>query len=57
MEQHLLSYYLGIIIIIVNSFTLMMGNMTNSIARLTGVFNIIGFLMIAYYFMYKEKLL
>ena len=57
MEQHLLSYYLGIIIIIVNSLTLMMGNMTDSIARLTGAFNIIGFLMIAYYFMYKEKLL
>lgn len=57
MEQHLLSYYLGVIIMNVNILTLLMGNITDSIARIIAVFNIIGFLMIAYYFMYKEKLL
>ncbi len=57
MEQHLLSYYLGIMLIIINSITLMFAGLTTSMTRFIGVINIIGFMMIAYYFMNKEKLL
>jgi len=57
MEQHLLSYYLGILLIIINSFTLMFAGLTTNMTRFIGVINIIGFMMIAYYFMNKEKLL
>lgn len=58
MEQHLLSYYLGILLIIINnSITLMFAGLTTNMTRFIGVINIIGFMMIAYYFMNKEKLL
>lgn len=57
MEQHLFSYYLGIALIIINSITLMFGGLTSSMTRFIGVINIAGFMMIAYYFMYKEKLI
>ena len=57
MEQHLLSYYLGIVLVIINSIVLLFVTLDNTMVKFVGVINFIGFMMIAYYFMNKEKMM
>ncbi len=57
MENYLVSYYLGVLLIVINSITLIFINLTKDMIKIIGVINIIGFMMIAYYFMTKEKML
>jgi len=56
MDQFLLSYYIGIILVIINSIVLIFTTLNNNTIKFIGIINMVGFIMIAYYFMNKEKL-
>jgi len=56
MDQFLLSYYIGIILVIINSIVLIFTTLNKNTIKFIGIINIVGFIMIAYYFMNKEKL-
>lgn len=53
MEFYLLSYYIGIITIILISILLIFSN--PNLIKVYGLLNLMGFMFIAYYFMTKEK--
>lgn len=50
MEQHLVSYYIGIAIIFITHIYLL----ANGAMKLHSLINLVGALCIAYYFMHKE---
>jgi hypothetical protein len=52
MEIHLISYYIGITIILISQIWLLWNNKREK----TGYISIIGLMMIAYYFVNKEIL-
>ncbi len=57
MENYLLSYYLGVLLVVINSITLIFVSLNKNMIKFIGFINIVGFMMIAYYFMTKEKML
>lgn len=57
MEHYLLSYYLGVLLVVINSITLIFVSLNKNMIKFIGFINIVGFMMIAYYFMTKEKML
>ena len=55
MDIHLVSYYIGIFIIFFSNIFLLMYNKSYKIIMYHAYLNIIAALLIAYYFMNKEK--
>ena len=55
MEIHLISYYIGILIIFITNILILIYNKSYNIVNVYVYFNIFGAFLIAYYFMYKEK--
>jgi len=56
MNIHLLSYYIGIFIVFATHIYMLFVSSSNEM-RIHSVLNILGALLIAYYFMNKEKLI
>jgi hypothetical protein len=53
MEIHLISYYIGITIILISQIWILWNNNREK----TGYISIIGLMMIAYYFVNKERMM
>ena len=54
-DVHLISYYVGIVIVFVTHIYMLFSPMSPSIMQSHAIINIFAALCIAYYFMYKEK--
>ena len=56
MDKHLISYYIGILIIfLVNLYVLVKPNQTMLTPRQYSIINLVGTFFIAYYFLSKER--
>ena len=55
MDIHLLSYYIGIFIVFISNIFLLINSKSYKIITYHAYLNIIAALLIAYYFMNKEK--
>jgi amino acid permease len=56
MEQHLISYYIGILIIfLINAYILFQPDQTMMTVKQYASLNLAGAFFIAYYFLYKEN--
>jgi hypothetical protein len=55
MDIHLVSYYIGIIVLFLFNISLLFGSWSYKYVKYYSVVNIMAALLIAYYFMYKEK--
>jgi hypothetical protein len=55
MDIHLISYYIGIVVLLLFNIYLLFGSLPYKNVKYYSVVNILAALLIAYYFMYKEK--
>jgi hypothetical protein len=55
MDIHLITYYIGILIIFVLNIYILSSSKSNKTITSYAYMNILAGLLIAYYFMYKEK--